>query len=88
MGKVYTEAQKIGKLRNDLATRALHVVKAKYMDEYQEVYYGLLAEHGLQPTNRTMHMHILWQENKRLKEVLKAMAAKGSVEVIEFEEDR
>ena len=71
MSKVYTEAQKIARLRSDLATRALHAVKAKYMDEYQEIYYGLLAENGLQPTTKTMHMHILWEENKKLKELLK-----------------
>ena len=88
MPKELTDAQKIAKLRSDLATRALHAVKAKYMDEYQEIYYGLLNEHGLQPTTKTMHMHMIWKENKRLKEILKAMAAKGPVEVIEFEDDR
>jgi hypothetical protein len=88
MSKVYTEAQKIARLRSDLATRAAHTIKAKYMSEYQEVYLTLLAEHGLQPTTRTRHTHLIWQENQKLRQMLKQMSAQGKVEVIEFEDDR
>jgi hypothetical protein len=88
MGKELTDVEKITRLRSTLATRAAHTIKNKYIDEYQEVYYSLLEEYGLAPSTKVKHMQVLWQENKRLKEVLKAMAAKGPVEVIEFEDDR
>ena len=88
MSKELTETQKSNKLRCSLSQKASHVIKNRYFDEYQEVYWKLLREHGLQPTNNSNHMLLLTEENKRLKEVLKAMAAKGPVEVIEFEEDR
>jgi IS1 family transposase len=88
MGKVYTEAQKLAKLRSDLATKALHTIKARYMGEYQEVYHNLLDEHGLQPTKKTQHTHLLWKENQKLRQMLKQMSAQGKVEVIEFEDDR
>ena len=88
MSKVYTEAQKIARLRSDLGTKTLHILKHKYMAEYQEIYHGLLAEHGLKPTSNTRHTHLIWQENQKLKEMLKQMSAQGKVEVIEFEDDR
>ena len=87
MSKVYTEAQQRAKLRSDLATKTLHVLKTKYMGEYQEIYHGLLAEHGLEPTSKTRHTHLIWQENQKLKEKISVMIARGA-EVIEFEEDR
>jgi hypothetical protein len=88
MGKELTDAQKIAKLRCSLATKASQVIKNRYITEYQEVYWNLLRDHGLQPTTNSNHMVLLHEENKKLKEVLKAMAAKGPVEVIEFEDDR
>ena len=88
MGKELTDARKIAKLRSSLATKASQVIKNRYINEYQEVYWGLLRDHGLQPTTNRSHMLLLHEENRRLKEVLKAMAAKGPVEVIEFEDDR
>jgi len=87
MSKVYTEAQLRARLRSDLATRAAHTIKARYMGEYQEIYHGLLAEHGLEPTTKTRHTHVIWLENQKLKEKISAMIARGA-EVIEFEEDR
>jgi len=87
MSKVYTEAQKIARLRSDLGTKTLHILKTKYMAEYQEIYLGLLAEHGLKPTNGTRHTYLIWQENQKLKEKISVMIARGA-EVIEFEEDR
>jgi hypothetical protein len=71
MSKELTEAQKIARLRSNLATKAAHTIKNKYLDEFQEVYYGLLNKHGLQPTSKTMHMQKLAEENKKLKELLK-----------------
>ena len=88
MGKELTDAQKLARLRSDLATKALHTIKARYMGEYQEVYLALLAEHGLQPTTKTQHTHLIWQENQKLKQKLKQMSTQGKVEVIEFEDDR
>ena len=88
MGKELTDVEKIAKLRCSLATKASHIIKNRYVTEYQDVYWDLLREHGLQPTTNSNHMVLLHEENKRLKEVLKAMAAKGPVEVIEFEDDR
>ena len=88
MPKELTDAQKIAKLRCNLATKAAQVIKNRYINEYQEVYWGLLRDHGLQPTTSRSHMLLLHEENKKLKEILKAMAAKGPVEVIEFEDDR
>lgn len=88
MTKVLTDAQKISRLRSKLAMQAAYVIKNKYIDEYQEVYYSLLHDHGLTPSAKVKHMQVLWEENRRLKEVLKAMAAQGPVEVIEFEDDR
>ena len=66
-----TEAQKIAKLRCSLATKAAQTIKNRYIDEYQEVYWGLLREHGLQPTSNTNHIQMLSAENRRLKEILK-----------------
>jgi hypothetical protein len=71
MGKELTDAQKITRLRSNLATRAAHTIKNKYIDEYQEVYYSLLEEYGLAPSTKVKHMQVLWQENKKLKELLK-----------------
>ena len=88
MSKELTDARKIAKLRCSLATKASQVIKNRHINEYQEVYWGLLRDHGLQPTTNRSHMLLLHEENRRLKEVLKAMAAKGPVEVIEFEDDR
>jgi hypothetical protein len=66
-----TEAQKIAKLRCSLATKASQVIKNRYINEYQEVYWGLLRDHGLQPTTNSNHMVLLVEENRRLKEVLR-----------------
>jgi len=88
MSKPLTDAQKISRLRSSLATKAAHTIKNKYIDEYQEVYYSLLHEHGLAPSTKVKHMQVLWEENRKLKEVLKSLAAQGPVEVIEFEDDR
>lgn len=71
MSKELTDAQKINRLRSNLATRAAHTIKNKYIDEYQEVYYSLLEEYGLAPSTKVKHMQVLWQENKKLKELLK-----------------
>jgi hypothetical protein len=88
MAKELTDAQKITRLRSNLATRAAHTIKNKYIDEYQEVYYSLLDEYGLAPSTKVKHMQVLWNENKKLKQMLKQMSAQGKVEVIEFEDDR
>jgi hypothetical protein len=71
MPKELTDAQKISRLRSNLATRAAHTIKNKYIDEYQEVYYSLLDEYGLAPSTKVKHMQVLWKENKKLKELLK-----------------
>ena len=71
MGKVLTDAQKIAKLRCSLATKASQVIKNRHIDEYQEVYYSLLEEYGLAPSTKVKHMQVLWNENKKLKELLK-----------------
>jgi hypothetical protein len=71
MSKELTDAQKITRLRSNLATRAAHTIKNKYIDEYQDVYYSLLEEYGLAPSTKVKHMQVLWQENKKLKELLK-----------------
>lgn len=70
MTKVYTDAQKIAKLRCSLATKAAQIIKTRHIDEYQEVYWDLLREHGLQPTSNSNHYVMLAAENKRLKEAL------------------
>jgi hypothetical protein len=88
MSKELTDAEKISRLRSNLATRAAHTIKNKYIDEYQEVYYSLLDEYGLAPSTKVKHMQVLWNENKKLKQMLKQMSAQGKVEVIEFEDDR
>lgn len=66
-----TESQKIAKLRCSLATKAAQVIKNRYINEYQEIYWALLREHGLQPTSNINHIALLVEENKRLKEALK-----------------
>ena len=71
MTKELTDAEKISRLRSNLATRAAHTIKNKYIDEYQEVYYSLLDEYGLAPSTKVKHMQVLWNENKKLKELLK-----------------
>ena len=71
MSKELTDAEKITRLRSNLATRAAHTIKNKYIDEYQDVYYSLLEEYGLAPSTKVKHMQVLWQENKKLKELLK-----------------
>jgi hypothetical protein len=70
MSRVLTDAQKIAKLRCSLATKASQVIKNRHINEYQEVYWGLLREHGLQPTTNSNHMVLLVEENRRLKELL------------------
>jgi hypothetical protein len=62
MGKELTDVEKITRLRSTLATRAAHTIKNKYIDEYQEVYYSLLEEHGLAPSTKVKHMQVLWHE--------------------------
>ncbi len=54
MSKELTDAQKITRLRSNLATRAAHTIKNKYIDEYQEVYYSLLEEYGLAPSTKVI----------------------------------
>ena len=71
MSRVLTDAQKIARLRCSLATKASHIIKNRYVTEYQEVYWNLLREHGLQPTTNSNHMVLLHEENRKLKEVLK-----------------
>ena len=65
-----TDAKKIAKLRCSLATKAAQTIKNRHIDEYQEVYWDLLREHGLQPTSNNNHYVMLAAENKRLKEAL------------------
>ena len=76
MPKELTDAQKIAKLRSSLATKASQVIKNRHINEYQEIYWGLLRDHGLQPTTNRSHMLLLHEENKRLKEILKAIEYK------------
>ena len=71
MPKELTDAQKIAKLRSSLATKASQVIKNRHINEYQEIYWGLLRDHGLQPTTNSNHMVLLVEENRRLKEVLR-----------------
>lgn len=71
MSKELTDAKKIAKLRCSLATKASQVIKNRHIDEYQEVYWGLLSEYGLQPTNNTNHIQVLSAENRKLKELLR-----------------
>jgi hypothetical protein len=66
-----TDAKKIARLRCSLATKAAHTLKNRHIDEYQEIYWDLLREHGLQPTSNTNRYVMLAAENKRLREVLK-----------------
>jgi hypothetical protein len=66
-----TDAKKIARLRCSLATKAAHTIKNRHIDEYQEIYWDLLREHGLQPTSNTNRYVMLAAENKRLREVLK-----------------
>ena len=87
MPKELTDAQKISRLRSSLATRAAHTIKNKYIDEYQEVYYSLLDEYGLAPSTKVKHMQVLWDENKKLKQMLKEMSTRNKTEIIEFEND-
>jgi hypothetical protein len=87
MPKELTDTQKSNKLRCSLSTRASNVIKNRYFDEYQEVYWKLLREHGLKPTNNSNHMLSLTEENRKLKEKISVMIARGA-EVIEFEDDR
>lgn len=87
MPKELTDAQKISRLRSNLATRAAHTIKNKYIDEYQEVYYSLLDEYGLAPSTKVKHMQVLWDENKKLKQMLKEMSTRNKTEIIEFEND-
>ena len=83
-----TDAKKIARLRCSLATKAAHTIKNRHIDEYQEIYWDLLREHGLQPTSNTNRYVMLAAENQKLKQMLKQMSAQGKVEVIEFEDDR
>lgn len=66
-----TESQKIARLRCSLSTKAAQVIKNRYIDEYQEIYWELLRENGLRPTSNTNHMVLLTEENKRLKAALR-----------------
>ncbi len=71
MSKELTDAEKISRLRSNLATRAAHTIKNKYIDEYQEVYYSLLDEYGLAPSTKVRHMQVLWNENKKYLQNIK-----------------
>jgi hypothetical protein len=61
----------INKLRSNLSTKAAHIIKNRYLDEFQEVYYTLLREHGLEPSTKAGHFQKLFEENRRLKQLLK-----------------
>ena len=63
----------INRLRSNLSTKAAHVIKNRYLDEFQEVYYNLLREHGLEPSGKADHFQKLFEENRRLKSLLKDM---------------
>ena len=63
--------KEINNLRSNLSTKAAHIIKNKYLDEFQEVYYGLLREHGLKPSGKADHFQKLFEENRRLKNLLK-----------------
>ena len=66
-----TDAQKIARLRCSLATKASQVIKNRHINEYQEVYWNLLRDHGLQPTTNSSHRLLLHEENRKLKELLR-----------------
>ncbi len=66
-----TDAKKIARLRCSLATKAAQTIKNRHIDEYQEIYWGLLSEYGLQPTSNTNHIQMLSAENRKLKELLR-----------------
>ena len=87
MPKELTDAQKISRLRSNLATRAAHTIKNKYIDEYQEVYYSLLDEYGLAPSTKVKHMQVLWNENKKLKELLKQHQHEWNYPKVKEQED-
>jgi hypothetical protein len=88
MSRELTDTQKSNKLRCSLSTKASNVIKNRYFDEYQEVYWKLLREHGLQPTNNSNHMLLLTEENRKLKGMLKELSDNGGIDIIEFEDDR
>jgi len=71
VSRALTDAQKIARLRCSLANKASNVIKNRYIDEYQEIYWKMLREHGLQPTTNSSHMVLLTEENKKLKELLR-----------------